>query len=123
MFSLCTHNLFPRRDCRARRAGDKGSSFFVNRPRAESPCPALGDAYSAAPDYYPGDEDSLAMQRHIYCAPNDLALLMTAPTMSHGAENTAAAPQEPALASPDTASRDTATPTLGCAAAHTPTRR
>src|SRR3546814_17977270 len=87
MFSLCTHNLFPRRDCRARRAGDKGSSFFGNRPRAESPCPALGDAYSAAHDYYPADEDRLAMLRPIFRAPLALALLITAPTMAPGAGN------------------------------------
>src|SRR3546814_2854704 len=51
---------------------------------AESPCPDLGDAYSAAHDYYPDDEDRLAMLRHIYRAPLALALLMTAPAMARG---------------------------------------
>src|SRR3546814_7405571 len=44
--------------------------------------------------------------RHIFRAPLALALLMTAPTMAHGAENTAAAAPAPALAYPDTARGD-----------------
>src|SRR3546814_5555214 len=55
---------------------------------AESPCPDLGDAYSAAHDYYPDDEDRLAMLRHIYRAPLALALLMTAPAMAQDRKST-----------------------------------
>src|SRR3546814_12548921 len=47
------------------------------------------------------------MLRHIFRAPLALALLMTAPRMAHGAENTAAAAPAPALAYPDTARGDT----------------